>query len=149
MTEKGDQVTIYTDGGCNPNPGVGGWAAVLVYKHREKELTGGAPETTNNRMEMTAAIEALATLKRPCKVAMVTDSQYLQKGITEWLPNWKRRNWQRKGGPVKNQDLWQRLDKALDGHQVTWRWVRGHAGDYYNERCDELASEAIRNESMW
>ncbi|MBI2421206.1 MAG: ribonuclease HI [Candidatus Hydrogenedentes bacterium] len=141
-----DVVSVYTDGGCRPNPGVGGWAAILIYKGTEKELSGSAPESTNNRMEMTAAIEALRSLKRPCRVRMHTDSEYLRKGITEWLPGWRKKNWQRKGGPVKNQDLWQALDEALGQHQIEWAWVPGHAGITYNERCDMLATEAIEAE---
>ena len=136
-------VTIYTDGGCDPNPGTGGWAAVLLYKAVVKELSGGEQETTNNRMELTAAIRALEALKRACKVTLHTDSQYLQKGITEWLPGWKKRGWKRKEGAVKNEDLWRALDALCDRHDVTWKWVRGHAGNFYNERCDELAQERI------
>ena len=138
-----DEVIIYTDGGCDPNPGVGGWGAVLVYKGRSRELSGGEAHTTNNRMEMTAAIRALEALKRPCSAVVSTDSEYLQKGITVWLPNWKRRNWKRKGGAIKNLDLWQRLDELAQQHKVRWRWVRGHAGDPLNERCDQLANEAM------
>lgn len=137
-------VEIYTDGGCDPNPGTGGWGAVLIYDDSEKELSGGAPDSTNNRMEMTAAIEALRALKRPCTVRLHTDSQYLKKGITEWMKNWKRNGWRTRSGPVKNQDLWKELDALVNKHTVEWHWLRGHAGDFYNERCDELASEAIR-----
>ena len=144
MTEK--TVRIYTDGGCDPNPGVGGWAAILVYDDREKELSGGTLDTTNNRMEMTAAIEALSTLKRRCKVELCTDSQYLKLGITEWLPKWKRANWRRKGGAVKNADLWRELDALSGTHDVSWHWVRGHNGHAYNERCDALAASAIRRQ---
>ena len=139
----GPVVTIYTDGGCEPNPGVGGWGAVLLYGDRQKELSGGAPETTNNRMELTAAIEALSALKRPCRVHLYTDSEYVKKGITEWLAGWKKKNWVRRSGEVKNVDLWQRLDAVAGKHHVEWRWVRGHAGNTYNERCDELAAAAI------
>ena len=138
-----ERVIIYTDGGCDPNPGVGGWAVVLQCKGETKELSGGAPETTNNRMELTAAIEALRALKRPCSIAIHTDSEYVKKGITEWLPQWKRRNWRRKGGAVKNLDLWQQLDALSEAHDIEWRWVAGHAGVPLNERCDQLASEAI------
>jgi len=140
-----DKVIIYTDGGCDPNPGVGGWGAVLFYKGRRKELSGGESKSTNNRMELTAAIKALEVLKRPCDVVLHTDSEYLQKGITQWLPNWKRRGWKRKGGAVKNEDLWRRLDELIQQHNVEWRWVKGHAGDTENERCDELANEAIQD----
>jgi ribonuclease HI len=138
-----DHVTIYTDGGCEPNPGVGGWAAILMCKAHYKELSGGDPNTTNNRMELTAAIEALQTLRRPCAVVLYTDSEYLKNGITSWLPAWKRRNWTRKGGELKNMDLWKRLDELDQKHSITWKWVRGHAGDEHNERCDVLANEAI------
>jgi len=136
-------VVIYTDGGCDPNPGVGGWAAVLVFKGRSKELSGGERDTTNNRMEMTAAIRALEALKRPCAAVVTTDSRYLQQGVTSWMPGWKRRNWKRKGGAIKNLDLWKRLDELTQVHDVDWRWAPGHAGDPLNERCDELANEAI------
>jgi ribonuclease HI len=137
-------VYIHTDGACDPNPGTGGWAAVLRYKSHYKELAGGAPHTTNNRMEMTAAIKALEALKQPSRVVLHTDSEYLQKGITQWLPSWKRRNWRRKGGEIKNLDLWQRIDELTEKHHVEWRWVRGHAGDPLNERCDQLATEEVR-----
>jgi ribonuclease HI len=136
-------VEIHTDGGCQPNPGVGGWAAVLAHGEKIRELSGGAPETTNNRMEMTACIEALNALKRPCKVFLYTDSEYVKRGITEWLPGWKKKNWRRGKDPVKNVDLWQALDAAVQRHAVDWRWVRGHNGNPMNERCDELATAAI------
>ena len=142
-TEKWPKVTIYTDGGCDPNPGTGGWGAVLMSGAHCRELSGGDPQTTNNRMELTAAIEALAALKRPCDVILHTDSQYVQKGITEWMPNWKRKNWLRGTQPVKNEDLWKKLDSLAAKHRIAWRWVKGHAGDTYNERCDELATAAI------
>jgi ribonuclease HI len=138
-----ESVIIYTDGGCVPNPGVGGWAAVLLYKERRKELSGGDAESTNNRMELMAAITALESLKRPCSVILYTDSQYVRKGITEWLPGWRKRNWRRKGGAVVNVDLWQRLDAAATPHTIDWRWVRGHTGNPENERCDELAEQEI------
>ncbi len=139
-----DIVEIFTDGACRGNPGPGGWGAILRYKGMEKELYGSEPATTNNRMELMAAIRALETLKRPCKVILSTDSQYLMKGITEWLPNWRRRQWKTSAGkPVKNQDLWQRLVKALEKHQVQWEWVRGHSGHPENERADRLANLAI------
>jgi ribonuclease HI len=138
-------IIIYTDGGCDPNPGTGGWAAVLCHGKRRKEISGGEAETTNNRMEMTAAIEALAALKRACSVELYTDSQYLRRGVTEWMPGWKRQDWTRgkKREPVKNADLWRRLDELNTRHQVEWKWVRGHTGNVHNERCDALASEAI------
>jgi len=143
LTGKDDPVVIYTDGGCRPNPGVGGWGAIFRHKGRYKELSGAEWETTNNRMELTAAVSALESLKRPCRVELHTDSEYLQKGITAWMPSWKRNGWKRREGPVKNVDLWQKLDRLVQEHDVEWRWVRGHAGDPNNERCDELASEAI------
>lgn len=143
MTGLNDAVIIYTDGGCDPNPGVGGWAAVLRYKDHYKELSGGELNSTNNRMELTAAIKALEALKKPAKVVIMTDSEYVKKGVTEWMPLWKRANWKRKTGAVKNLDLWQRLDELTQRHQVEWRWVRGHTGDILNERCDELATGQI------
>lgn len=138
-----DEVTIYTDGGASPNPGPGGWAALLIAPGgAQRELSGAEPETTNNRMELTAAVEALRALKRPCAVTFCTDSQYLQRGITEWLPDWQAAGWQRKRGEVANADLWQALDAETRRHQITWRWVKGHAGDHRNERVDRLATEA-------
>lgn len=137
-------VTIYTDGACDPNPGPGGWAALLRYKRTEKILTGSEPQTTNNRMELTAAVQALQALDRPCNVIFYTDSEYLKKGITEWIPTWRRRQWRRKGGALANVDLWQQLDVVIQPHQVKWRWVRGHAGDQDNQRVDSLARQAIR-----
>lgn len=148
MSQENDTVIIYTDGGCEPNPGVGGWAAILIYNGKERELSGSDPETTNNRMEMTAAISGLEALKRPCNVQLITDSEYVKRGITEWLPGWKRRNWKRKGGPIKNVDLWKQLDEATQRHDISWQWVKGHAGVHYNERCDTLASEAIAREKQ-
>ena len=143
LSDRDDVVTIYTDGGCDPNPGVGGWGAILIYGGSYKELSGGELCSTNNRMEMTAAIKALEALKRKCKAIIYTDSEYLQKGITQWLPGWKRRNWRRKGGEIKNLDLWRRLDELAQAHDVEWRWVRGHTGNIHNERCDSLAGEEI------
>jgi len=137
-------VVIYTDGACDPNPGPGGWAALLLYNAHEKVLTGAENPTTNNRMELTAAIQGLLSLKRPCAVTLYTDSEYLKRGITEWLPGWRKRGWRRKGGALANLELWQALDEALQPHQVDWRWVRGHAGDRFNERVDRLARQAIR-----
>ena len=148
MSQENDTVIIYTDGGCEPNPGVGGWAAILIFNGKERELSGSDPETTNNRMEMTAAISGLEALKRPCNVQLITDSEYVKRGITEWLPGWKRRNWKRKGGPIKNVDLWKELDDAAQRHDISWQWVKGHAGVHYNERCDTLASEAIAREKQ-
>lgn len=142
------QVFIYTDGACDPNPGPGGWAALLRFKDREKILTGSDPETTNNRMELTAAIEALNALKQPCRVDFYTDSNYLKLGITEWMPAWRKRNWRRKGGKLANVDLWQALEEAIQRHEINWNWVRGHAGDRNNERVDKLAREAIPGPSQ-
>jgi len=135
---------IYTDGACRGNPGPGGWGAVLLHAGRERELSGADPATTNNRMELTAVIEALAALKRPVKARIYTDSQYVRLGILEWIGNWKKRGWKtadRK--PVKNQDLWQRLDELAALHELEWHWVKGHSGVPGNERCDALANEAI------
>jgi ribonuclease HI len=137
-------VTIYTDGACDPNPGPGGWAALLKFASREKILTGAALDSTNNRMELTAAIQALEALNRPCQVFFYTDSEYVKKGITEWMPSWKARNWRRKGGKLANIDLWQALDKAIQPHEIDWRWVRGHAGNPDNNRVDRLARQAIQ-----
>ncbi len=145
MTENTKVVTIYTDGGCEPNPGIGGWAAVLLYNGARKEIAGGERESTNNRMELTAAIQALESLTRPCKVELHTDSNYVRLGLTEWLPKWKRNGWKRgKSGEVKNLDLWQRLEQAAARHEVRWSWVPGHRGVVENERCDELAGAEIR-----
>lgn len=138
------KVEIFTDGGCRGNPGVGGWGALLRMGEHEKELKGSAEDTTNNRMELTAAIEALKALKRPCKVILTTDSQYVKNGITQWLPNWKKNNWRTAAKkPVKNQDLWQQLDEAIQQHDIEWAWVKGHAGHEENERVDELANLAM------
>lgn len=137
-------VQIFTDGACDPNPGPGGWAALLRYGGHEKVLSGSDPQTTNNRMELTAATQALQALTRPCRVDIYTDSEYVKRGITEWLPGWRRRNWKRKGGALANIELWQALDAALKPHQVNWHWVRGHAGHPENERVDRLAREAAR-----
>lgn len=137
-------VEIFTDGACRGNPGPGGWGAILRYKGKEKSLYGAERDTTNNRMELMAAIIALESLTRPCRVHLTTDSQYVMKGITEWMANWKKRGWKTAGRtPVKNVDLWQRLDKALAPHEVTWEWVRGHTGHPENERADGLANKGI------
>jgi ribonuclease HI len=141
MTEK---VLIYTDGACKGNPGPGGWGALLRMGAHEKELFGGEPETTNNRMELAAVINALASLKRSCAVEVYTDSQYVRNGITEWLAQWRRRGWKtadRK--PVKNIDLWQALEREAGRHEVQWHWVKGHAGHDGNERADELANRGV------
>jgi len=137
------QVTVYTDGGCRPNPGTGAWAAILQSGDHEREFVGGEYDTTNNRMELLAAINALEALKKPCDVIMVTDSQYVKNGITTWLPGWRARNWQRKTGEVKNLDLWKRLDVATKRHQIEWRWTKGHANDELNERADQLCGAEI------
>jgi ribonuclease HI len=137
------RVTIYTDGACEPNPGPGGWAAILRSGSTEKALTGSEAKTTNNRMELTAALRALESLKEPCRVEIFTDSEYLQRGITEWMAAWKARNWKRKGGKLANLDLWQALDAALERHEVAWSWVKGHAGVRSNQRADYLARKAI------
>ena len=139
-----ERVTIYTDGACSGNPGPGGWGALLIYNGREKELSGGEALTTNNRMELTAAIMALEALTRPCTVDLFTDSQYVRHGITQWLRNWKARGWRTADKkPVKNEDLWRRLDEARTRHEVVWHWVRGHADDPLNDRVDSLAVAAM------
>lgn len=137
-------VTIYTDGACRGNPGPGGWGAVMRWQGKEKHLFGGEAETTNNRMELTAAIRALNALKRPCKVDLYTDSKYVRDGITQWMENWKKRGWRKADKkPVKNQDLWMQLDQALGQHKITWHWVLGHSGVEGNELADELANRGI------
>lgn len=139
-----DNVEIHTDGACRGNPGPGGWGAILRAGANEKEIYGGETLTTNNRMELMAAIQALESLKRPCRVILVTDSQYVRQGITQWLAQWKRRNWLTADKkPVKNIELWQRLEQAAARHQVEWRWIKGHAGHVDNERADALANRAI------
>lgn len=141
---ESQRVEIYTDGACRGNPGPGGWGAVLRFKGRERTLKGAEAETTNNRMELTAAIMALETLTRPCAVDLTTDSQYVKQGLTQWIHGWKRKGWRTADGkPVKNQDLWMRLDAAAARHDVTWHWVRGHTGHPENELADRLANEAI------
>jgi ribonuclease HI len=142
------KVEIYTDGSCHGNPGPGGWGAVLRMGRREKELSGAETATTNNRMELTAAIRALQALRRPCLVQLYTDSRYLRQGITEWLAQWKRRGWRTAGRkPVKNVDLWQQLEDAAAVHRIDWHWIKGHSGHPENERADRLANEAIKNNS--
>ncbi len=145
MSKQNDNtVEVFTDGACRGNPGPGGWGALLRFKGKEKELYGGEKNTTNNRMELMAAISAMESLTRPCQVRLTTDSQYVMKGITEWLAGWKKKGWKTAGRqPVKNVDLWQRLDKALAPHQVEWKWVRGHTGHPENERADQLANKGI------
>jgi len=141
-----DLVIIHTDGACSGNPGPGGYGAILTFGDHEKEISGGEPHTTNNRMELMAAIAALEALKRPCKVDLHTDSQYVQQGISSWIKSWKRNGWRTADKkPVKNVDLWQRLDAALAPHEVHWHWVKGHDGHEMNERADVLARSAIEN----
>ena len=149
MTEAGNgaiaaqRVRIYTDGACSGNPGPGGWGAILRFKDTERELSGADPVTTNNRMELTAAAAALEALKRPCRVVLHTDSEYLRNGVTRWSSGWVRRNWRNAAGdPVANMDLWQRVLQAARVHEIDWRWIRGHAGDTMNERADRLATLA-------
>ncbi|MGL4186675.1 MAG: ribonuclease HI [Thiotrichaceae bacterium] len=143
-----DTVEIFTDGACRGNPGVGGWGALLRFQGLEKELKGYAPETTNNQMELMAAIQGLEALKRPCTVVLTTDSQYVRQGITEWIHGWKRKNWRNaQGQPVKNKELWQRLEAACAPHTVQWQWVKGHSGHRENERVDQLANQAIDENS--
>lgn len=138
-------VEIYTDGACSGNPGPGGWGAILKYGNKEREIFGGEKDTTNNRMELMAAIIALETLKETCEVKLTTDSKYVMDGITKWIFSWKSKNWKKSDNkPVLNADLWQRLDAANNRHQVKWYWVKGHAGHKENERCDELARMAIK-----
>ena len=139
-----DKIEIYTDGACKGNPGVGGWGALLVAGEKEKELCGGEKETTNNRMELMAVIQALGALKRPCHITLHTDSQYVLKGITEWITGWKAKGWKTAAkAPVKNVDLWQALDAAQSTHKIEWRWVRGHTGHHGNERADQLANRGV------
>lgn len=138
------KVYLFTDGGCHGNPGPGGWAAILRYGSHTCEISGGENETTNNRMELCAAIEGLKKLTKACEVVVYTDSQYLRKGITEWIHSWKQRGWKTVNRtPVKNADLWQALDEQVCGHKVQWQWIKGHAGHSENERCDILATAAI------
>ena len=141
-----DAVIIYTDGACRGNPGPGGWGVILNYKGKIKELYGAEMHTTNNRMELMAAIEALESLTRPCLVQLNSDSSYVLKGITDWMPNWKKRGWKTAAKtPVKNEDLWRRLDAALSKHKIEWKWVKGHSGDTGNERADALANLGIES----
>ena len=139
------RVEIFTDGACSGNPGAGGWGAILRYKDVEKELSGGEAQTTNNRMELMAVIEALSALKRPCNISLYTDSKYVMSGITEWLANWKQNGWRtaNKKQAVKNVDLWQRLDELTQQHEIRWIWVKGHNGHAENERCDALARAEV------
>ena len=140
-----DVVELYTDGACSGNPGPGGWGCILRYKGTEKELCGGEPGTTNNRMEMKAVISGIAALKRPCVIEVYTDSQYVQKGISEWIWGWKKRDWKTADNkPVKNADLWQELDALVKKHKISWHWVKGHAGHPENERADALARQGLQ-----
>lgn len=142
--DRNNWVDLYSDGACKGNPGAGGWGVLMRFGEREKELCGGAAETTNNRMELTAVIEGLRSLNRACRVRVHTDSQYVQKGILEWLKNWKRKGWKTSTGqPVKNRDLWEALDRLASEHQVEWHWVRGHSGHPENERADALANQGV------
>ncbi len=139
-----DHVVLYTDGSCKGNPGPGGWGALLEFGKHTKELSGGESATTNNRMELTAVIEGLRTLNRSCQITVVTDSTYVKDGITKWIANWKRNGWQTKARkPVKNKDLWEALDAELSTHDVSWEWVKGHAGHPGNERADQLANAGV------
>ena len=149
MPTDSDTVEVWTDGGCKPNPGPGGWAAVLRMGQHERELSGADPATTNNRMELTAAASALEALTRPCRVTLHTDSEYVRNGVTRWHTGWVRRNWRNAAGdPVANMDLWRRVLDAAKAHEVDWRWVKGHAGDVMNERADRLATEARERASL-
>jgi ribonuclease HI len=142
------KVEIFTDGACSPNPGPGGWGAILRYGETEKELSGCARWTTNNRMELTAVVEAIRAIKRPCYLVIHTDSRYLKDGITSWIRKWQRNGWKTStGAPVKNKDLWLALDEASQPHTIDWNWVKGHAGHPENERCDELARSAIQEQA--
>ncbi|MEQ8806083.1 MAG: ribonuclease HI [Rhodospirillales bacterium] len=144
MTASDETIDIFTDGACSGNPGPGGWGVLLRWRDHEKELSGGEAQTTNNRMELMAAIQGLESLTRPSKVRLVTDSTYVKDGITKWIHGWKRNGWKTAAKkPVKNEDLWRRLDAALASHEVDWQWVKGHAGHAENERADELARRGI------
>lgn len=139
-----ESIIIYTDGACRGNPGPGGWGAVLQYQDKCKEIFGGDADTTNNRMELLAAIKALEAINRPCKIVLNSDSQYVLKGITEWMANWKKRGWKTAAKkPVKNADLWRRLDSAMQQHEIKWNWVKGHSGNAGNEQADYLANKGI------
>jgi ribonuclease HI len=146
LATQGKTINIYTDGACKGNPGPGGWGAILEADGKEREMFGGEALTTNNRMELTAVIEALAALKRPCRVVLHTDSQYVQKGITEWIHGWKARGWRTAAKePVKNVDLWKLLDEAVRAHEIDWVWVKGHSGHDGNERADALANKGVES----
>jgi ribonuclease HI len=144
MGDNLKKVTIYSDGGCDPNPGVGGWGVVFEYNGHTRELSGGEKESTNNRMELSAAIAALSALKESCIVEMWVDSKYVMDGMKTWIHKWKKNGWKTSSGPVKNQELWKKLDEVAQKHTINWHWVAGHTGHPYNERCDVLATEAIK-----
>ncbi len=144
IIKENNEVLIYTDGACDPNPGKGGWGAIILEDGKEKILKGSEAETTNNRMELTAALRAIQAIKEKKKITIYTDSRYLQQGIEEWMPNWIARNWKRKGGILANKDLWQDLSAEIAHRTIKWKWVRGHAGHRYNERVDRIAREAGR-----
>ncbi len=142
---KNEKVTVYTDGSCDPNPGPGGWAAIILDDGKETILRGSEKESTNNRMEMTAALEALRHIDKQKAVLVYTDSQYLKNGVESWLKDWKARNWKRKGGPLLNLDLWKAISVEIDQRKITWKWIRGHVGNPYNERADQLARQMMRS----
>lgn len=144
MKNSTQEITIYTDGACSPNPGPGGWAALIIIDGKHTMLTGSDPQTTNNRMELTAAIEALMLVKKGRQITLFTDSEYLQKGIEDWLPRWLEKNWKGSSGKVANRDLWEKLIEATQNHQITWQWLRGHAGNRWNMMVDRLARNAIQ-----
>ena len=146
MTDQGDRVTIHTDGSCLSNPGPGGWAAILRWRDNEREIVGHEPDTTNNRMELMAAIMGLNAVTRAMPIDLHTDSRYVMNGVQEWMPRWKANGWKTASKkPVANQDLWQQLDEAISRHHIQWHWVKGHAGDEFNERCDQLARTAAES----
>lgn len=143
MKKSNEPITIYTDGACDPNPGPGGWAALIITAEGERVLSGGEPETTNNRMELTAAIKAIQSIKKPSEIGVYTDSQYLHKGIEEWIEKWLVKNWKGSSGKVANQDLWKKLLEVIRPHRLKWHWLRGHSGNAYNHKVDLLAKRAI------
>ena len=144
LMTKLPKVKIFTDGSCEPNPGAGGWAALLIYPDNQIPLTGAEADTTNNRMELTAAVEALCALPERSEVLFYTDSEYLRRGITEWMPGWRARNWRRKGGTLANVDLWKALDRIIGKHEIKWHWVKAHATNKFNNQVDQLAREAMK-----
>jgi ribonuclease HI len=144
MAKKVEKTTVYTDGSCDPNPGPGGWAAVILHSGNETILKGHADESTNNRMELTAALEALRSIDEDQPVILYTDSQYLKNGVESWLKNWKAKNWKRKGGKLANVDLWKQISEEIEHRKITWRWIKGHNGNPYNERADRIAQQMVR-----